>query len=46
VSDEVFEVFFADLNLKTQKRLLRFLKLKAPEDVNLNVFALAEIPMR
>jgi hypothetical protein len=45
-NDDVFEVYFSDLKLKAQRELLKFLKIKSDEQLNLDVLPLVEIPRR
>ncbi len=41
-----FDIFFGDLVPKTQKEILKFLKLEKPEDGNFDVFPLTTISSR
>jgi hypothetical protein len=38
------EIFFGDLTPEAQATVLRFLKIKAPEEANLDVFPLFVLP--
>jgi len=39
MTDEI-EIFFSDLTLEAQMRILKFLKVKTAKDANLDVFPL------
>jgi hypothetical protein len=41
-----FDIFFSDLVPKTQKEILKFVKLEKPEDGNFDVFPLTTISSR
>lgn len=41
---EVFEIYISDLTEDCKKRLLCFLKIKSPSELNLDVFPIAEVP--
>jgi len=38
------EIFFGDLTAEAQKKVLKFLKIRAPEEANLDVFPLFVLP--
>ena len=42
--DESFEIYLSDLSRNTQRRLLKFLGVKKPQDLNLDVFVLCKVP--
>jgi len=41
---QVFEVYFSDLTQKAQVELLKFLGVKSPVELNLDILALATVP--
>ena len=43
-SAEEMEICFTDLTPEAQQRVLNFLKIKNPEEANLDVFPLTTIP--
>lgn len=42
--EQVFEVYFSDLSLKAQMELLKFLGIKSPHQLNLDVLPVAQVP--
>ena len=43
MADEL-EIFLSDITIQTQKKVLKFLGIKAAKEANLNVFALLTFP--
>jgi hypothetical protein len=44
MTDDELEIFFGDLTAEAQEKVKRFLKIKSPEDLNLDVFPLFTLP--
>lgn len=43
-NEEAFDVFFDDLTAECQRKLLSFLSIKSPDELNLDTFPIFQIP--